>query len=98
RRRHRPARPGHTARRRAPPRAGEGEGRSLARHAGPRCRWSVRPRRGGDRGRRGRRHTPGEATPMNNPAFPLEIAFLAVVLFIALVMLARSARIVSQYE
>ncbi len=35
---------------------------------------------------------------MNNPAFPLEIVFLAVVLFIALVMLARSARIISQYE
>jgi len=35
---------------------------------------------------------------MNNPAIPLEIIFLAVVLFIALVMLARSARIISQYE
>ena len=35
---------------------------------------------------------------MNNPAIPLEIIILAVVLFIALVMLARSARIISQYE
>jgi len=35
---------------------------------------------------------------MNNPAIRLDVVLLAVFLFIALVMVARSARIISQYE
>ena len=35
---------------------------------------------------------------MDNPAIRLDVVLLAVFLFIALVMVARSARIISQYE
>src|SRR5207245_2915615 len=88
---------GHPAHCQPRARHGQGERRGVEGGAGRRRKRSLRNRRDRHGGGRRWRHASGEELIM--PLLPqIGAVLLVIVLFIAIVALARSARIVKQYE